>query len=107
MSLDITLTAVRPTCVYDGSLTVNLAAMAKSAGLYHVLWSPKEQGILKAADLVKPLSRGLETLKDDPERFRKFDPSNGWGSYDEFIGFVARLLAVCEQNPDAQVSVSS
>ena len=106
MSLDVYLTAVRPVTIYDANITHNLSAMASEAGIYRHLWRPEELGIVKAAQLIEPLRVGLARLKADPERFRKHDAKNGWGRYEDFVPFVERYLAACEENPDADVRVS-
>ena len=106
MSLDVYLTAVRPVTIYDANITHNLGAMASEAGIYRHLWRPEELGIVKAAQLIEPLRAGLALLTADPERFKKHNAPNGWGLYKDFVPFVERYLAACEENPDADVRVS-
>ncbi len=105
MSLDITLKAVRPTTVFEANITHNLVAMAREAGIYEACWRPEEIGITKAAQLIEPLRNGIAQMKADPERFKKHNPSNGWGSYERFLPWLEQYLAACEANPDATVSV--
>lgn len=106
MSLDVCLTAVRPTSVYEANITHNLGRMAEAAGIYKHLWRPEEIDISLAGDLIAPLERGLAALKADPERFRQFDAPNGWGKYEHFVPFVEKYLDACRENPDATVNVS-
>jgi hypothetical protein len=106
MSLDVTLTAVRPTTVYDSNITHNLGRMADEAGIYQHLWRPEEIGITTAAQLIEPLSAGLALLRSDPAHFRAFNAPNGWGLYEHFVAFVEQYLDACRENPDATVSVS-
>lgn len=106
MSLDVMLTAVRPTEVYWRNITHNLSRMADEAGIYEVLWRPEELGFRRAFELIEPLTAGLELLKSDPERFKPFNASNGWGDYDNLVDFVETYLEACKANPDAEVSVS-
>ena len=92
--------------VYHANITHNLNKMADEAGLYVFLWRPDELiGETRARDLIVPLREGLALLKSDPERFRQFDPSNGWGSYDGFVPWVEDYLKACEKYPNAKVSV--
>ena len=116
MSLDVTLTEEREACthcgkpaeiveLYSANITHNLNAMAEEAGIYKHLWRPEEIGITKAEELIQPLRAGLELMKADPERFKKHNPSNGWGSYDVFIPWLKRYLEACEENPTSTVSV--
>lgn len=91
--------------VYSNNITHNLNTMADEAGIYKHLWRPDEIGITKAEQLIEPLSIGLALLKSDPERFKKFNPKNGWGTYEGLVGFVESYLTACELYPTAEVSV--
>jgi hypothetical protein len=91
---------------YSRNITHNLNTMAGEAGIYEVMWRPDEIGITKAAQLIEPLKDGLAKLESDPERFKKLNPSNGWGSYDGLVSFVRDYLRACEETPDAEVYVS-
>lgn len=106
MSLDVWLTATRPTTVFDYNITHNLTQMADHAGIYRHLWRPDELGIAHAEQLIAPLTDGLALLESDPEHFRQFNPPNGWGNYDGLVRFVRAYLDACKQNPDAEVRVS-
>lgn len=135
MSLDVSLSMVRPTEVFEANITHNLNKMAAEAGIYQALWRPAEldparaarihaqeeagnyhgeggayeierAAIVFARDLIAPLRAGLEALKADPDKFRAFNPENGWGSYDVFVPWVERYLAACEEYPDAEVRAS-
>ena len=105
MSLDVHLTEWRETTVYQNNITHNLNKMAEEAGIYMHLWHPEEIGITKAFQLIEPLSEGLKLLLSDPERFKKFNPSNNWGSYEGLIKFVVGYLAACNENQNASIDV--
>jgi len=106
MSLDVYLTRVQRTNVYENNITHNLGEMAKEAGIYMHLWRPDELGITQACELIEPLRQGLHLMKSDPERFRAFDSPNGWGLYENFIPWIERYLEACYEYPDANVEVS-
>lgn len=106
MSLDVTLTAVRKTTVFDYNITHNLNRMADEAGIYKHLWRPDELGLTHAGQLIEPLSAGLDLLKSQPERFEALNPENGWGDYEGLVNFVEVYLVACRGNPDAEISVS-
>jgi hypothetical protein len=106
MSLDVYLTADRPTEVYGRNITHNLNKMAMEAGIYEALWRPEEIGIVRADQLIEPLTVGLDKLKADPEHYQKFNAPNGWGMYEHFVPFVEDYLEACKENPDAEVNVS-
>ena len=106
MSLDVFLQKMQLTSVYDATITHNLNQMADEAGIYKHLWRPEEIGITMAWQLIDPLRSGLELLRAEPERFKKHNASNGWGTYENLVGFVEKYLDACEKNPDATVNVS-
>jgi len=103
MGLDVYLTEVKPCEIFSANITHNLTAMASDAGIYLYLWRPDEIGITKAAQLIEPLTAGLELLRSDPERFKRYNPPNGWGSYEGLIDFVSEYLARCKENPNATI----
>jgi hypothetical protein len=79
--------------------------MAREAGIYEALWRPNEIGITKAQQLIEPLTKGLELLKYFPERFKKFNPDNGWGAYAGFVPWVEKYLNACKEYPEADVKI--
>lgn len=105
MSLDVYLTKTMPTEVYSANITHNLGAMAREAGIYMHLWRPDEIGVTKAAQLIEPLRVGVALMRADPQRFERHNAPNGWGLYKNFVPFVEKYLAACEENPDADVEV--
>jgi len=92
--------------LFNANITHNLNKMAEAAGIYKALWRPEEIGITKAGDLISFLEAGLKTMKDDPSKFIIHNPSNGWGSYKDFIPWIEHYLAACKEHPNATVSVS-
>jgi len=103
MSLDVYLTVTKPTEVFQWNITHNLGKMARQAGIYEALWRPEELNVEYARQLILPLTKGLEVLKNHPEHFRKFNPENGWGNYEGLLKFVEKYLEACIENPDAEV----
>lgn len=93
------------TKVYSSNITHNLCKMAEVAEIYTYLWRPDEAGIKVAKELIDPLREGLHRLKLDPEKYKKFNPVNGWGSYEGLVKFVQEYLDACYSYPDAEVSV--
>ena len=106
MGLFVSLSKVMLTEVFSASITHNLTVMADAAGIYKYLWRPEELGIFKAKDLIEPLSEGLDRLKSDPERFRRLNAENGWGTYDDFVPWLESYLKACKENPSAKILVS-
>ena len=106
MSLDVTLTECRPTTVFSSNITHNLGKMAQEAGIYEACWRPEEIGVARAWELIPLLQAGIAKMKERPSHFKQFDAKNGWGTYDQFLPWLKRYLAACEENPEATVSVS-
>lgn len=92
--------------IFDANVTHNLTAMAEAAGIFRHIWRPEDGGITKASELIETLESGLNCLKADPEKYRKMEPPNRWGTYDDFVAWVERYLAACKANPDALVETS-
>lgn len=89
--------------LYSSNITHNLGAMAEEAGIYMHLWRPEEIRITKASQLIEPLRTGLELVKSDPERFKKHDAANGWGTYEHFVPWLKEYLEACVKHPEATV----
>ena len=92
--------------VFTANITHNLTTMADAAGIYQHLWRPEEIGIEKASELIQPLSDGLVELLDNPEKYKQYNPSNGWGTYGGLVAFVKRYLEACATYPEATIWVS-
>jgi hypothetical protein len=92
--------------VYSDNITHNLGKMAAEAGIYTHLWKPDSINIIKAKDLINPLTDGLTLLKSDADKFKKLNPPNGWGNYEVFVEFVENYLKACINNPETTIEVS-
>jgi hypothetical protein len=89
------------------NITHNLNKMAGAVGLYEILWPPKGIDTVLASRMIPLLEKGIKELESDPEKYRAFDAPNGWGKYDDFLGFCRDLLSQCERYPDAVVERSA
>lgn len=92
--------------VYSANITHNLGKMADEAGVYYALWRPEEKGWKLAKDIIEPLEQGLKNLEDNPDRFKQFNPENGWGSYEGLVEFVKNYLTACKEYPEAEIYAS-
>lgn len=118
MSLDVDLMVTKPCSVYSSNITHNLGRMAQAVELgvewqgegeltlYDVLWRPDEHGFKYARDISDLLDIGWNILLSDPADFQRYNPENGWGSYDSLVNFVYKYRNACWDNPDAELSVS-
>lgn len=92
--------------LYSANITHNLSKMAAKASIYEHLWRPAEIGIERAGQLVKPLRDGLERLRAKPEKFKAFNPANGWGDYEGLVEWIVDYLLACEKYPNARIEIS-
>lgn len=92
--------------LFEANITHNLNRMADKAGIYEYLWHQKESKIVFACQLIPPLTIGIKKMKKEPEYFKQFDAVNKWGTYDQFIPWIERLIAACEANQMAIVKTS-
>lgn len=112
MSLDVDLMVTQPVSVFSSNITHNLNSMAAAIvlsnglTLYQVLWRPDEHGLKFARDISDLLDEGWNILLADPEKYKKYDPPNGWGSYEGLCNFVYKYRNACWDNPDAELRVS-
>ena len=112
MSLDVDLIVTQPTSVFSRNITHNLNTMAmvvelsNGKTLYDVMWRPDEHGFKYAQDIAELLDEGWNILLSDPTKFKMFNPSNGWGSYEGLCDFVYNYRNACWENPEAELSVS-
>lgn len=93
-------------CFFEANITHNLNKMADAAGIYKAVWRPEELGLTKAGEIVQLLREGIEKLEAEPERFKQFEPSNKWGTYDDFVPWLKDYLEACEKYPDATIRIS-
>ena len=92
--------------LYNCHITHNLNMMATEANLYIALWRPEELQVKTAADLLPILKSGLLMLKSDPNKFKKLNQKDGFGTYDQLVRFVGNYIKACEDHPGATISVS-
>ena len=93
-------------CVYTNNITHNLNKMAEEAGIYQHLWRPEELDIKFASQLIEPLEAGLSRLYSDPDHYKEFNPTNGWGDYSILIHFVESYRDACIETPSALIEIS-
>ena len=112
MSLDVDLMVIKPTSVFSHNITHNLGKMADAVvlgngkTLYQILWRPDEHGYYNAEDISDLLDEGFNILLSDPEKFKKFNPENGWGEYEGLVNFVYAYRNACWETPDAELRIS-
>jgi hypothetical protein len=109
MSLDIYLTIEvdtgnKPYVVrlFDENITHNLAPMWSEAGVYDALYNSKGK---KASEIIDVLHQGLIDMENYPDKYKKMNPDNGWGDYDQALIFLRFLCESCKDYPNSIVNV--
>ena len=111
MSLDFYLSLPPcPTCghaewLFEKNITHNLSKMATELGCKGV-WKPIENNIYKAGDLIKPLSKSIKEMKNNPDVYRQFEPSNGFGALEDLLAFFEEILEKAHLHPEATIYAS-
>ena len=100
MSLDIGLTAVVETEVVSMNITHNLSNMWDAAGIWEVLYESEGK---TAKEVLPVLKSGLQKMLEDPDKFRQFDSSNGWGVYEDAVPWLRDLIHEFEKYPDGVI----
>lgn len=114
MSLDFYLNtrSVCPHCgkpigdsieVWSSDITHNVLPMWRLAGCDKALYESEGK---QAAEILPDLERGLAAMREEPDRFHDLNPSNGWGTYEGAVEWLANLIDVCAAHPNAVVHVS-
>lgn len=89
---------------FEDNITHNLVAMADTAGIYETIWkSGRKDSNIQAKQLIAPLKEGLAKLLENPQKFKAFNPDNGWGNYEVLVEFAQDYLAACEEFPESIV----
>jgi len=92
--------------LYWCNITHNLTEMADEAGIYEVLWRPDESGYIQGKDIREKVIDGFCKLLNNPEHYKKFDSDNGWGTYDDFLGFCFEYIKALNEFPESYIFVS-
>lgn len=99
--------ARQPVQVFKKNITHNLTDMAVDAGIYKLLWHPERIDVSKAHQVIDPLRAAITSMVNDPSRFSKHNPENGWGSYDSFLRACHDILEACEKYPTATINTGT
>ena len=91
--------------VFDTNITHNLGRMAEAAGVYTTMWCPDEIEGDTAKKLIEPLASGYANLLADPDKFKEFNPENGWGNYEQLVECVKDYLVACLRYPNAIIKI--
>lgn len=95
-----------------GNITHNLTEMAEDClsfeeeyqhyNLYDLLWRDTQvpfTGVYLNI-YIAHLAYCLYVLKNDPDHFKKFNPENGWGTYEQLVNFVEDFIKALINMPE-------
>jgi hypothetical protein len=89
--------------IFEHNITHNLRDMARESGC-GILWDMDYD--TKAGALIAPLTEAIQNLQNHPEKFNVFSASNGWGTREQFIPWLQKLLVDCIAFPHATLNIS-
>ncbi len=101
MSLDFDLVHIGECVDYSHNITHNLTDMADALGVYRILWHPEEIPGLKARDMIAPLNAAIQELTTNPDKYRQYEASNGWGTINNFLPWLKEVRNACEEYPES------
>ena len=109
--------------LYSSNITHNLGKMADEAGIYEALWRPyqlkegydipkddykaeweyEDANPVRAYEISPIIEKGLEDMKKRPKHYEKFNSSNGWGMYHNFVPWIEQYLEALKKHPESFV----
>jgi len=109
--------------LYNDNITHNLGEMADKAGIYEALWRPhrlkegynipdnhydeeyefEKANPVKANEIIAIIEKGLKDMKARPKHYEKFNSSNGWGMYHNFVPWIEEYLKALKAFPESFV----
>lgn len=90
--------------VFSMNITHNLSTMADKAGFYEQLWYLS--GIRTCEDLLPYIEAGLAELKWKPNEYSQYSNKGGWGTYEQFVDWLQKLIDNLKIDPKADLFTS-
>ena len=103
MSLDISINAKRIVQIFEGNITYNLAPM-----YYKCI--DKEKGFEKlnnmsCKDALPIIDTAITDMINNEDEYRKLNPENGCGSYEDLLKQLKEIENCCKNNPDGVIEI--
>lgn len=103
MSWDFSMS--RSFTVKDGlNYTYNVSSMYYDEDVFGESGIAKLDG-MSGKEAISVITKALNGLHSDPNKFRAMNPENGWGSYKGALKVVCELLDWCIDEPNATIRV--
>lgn len=75
--------------------------------LYDSVWRPEElYREIYTNEMKNVLTKGICIMISKRKSLLRYEPKNGWGSYDSFLKFLIEYKEACEDNPGYIIEVS-
>ena len=94
---------------WTGNITHNLGKMAsnvmpdgKPYTLYSLLWGGKYKS---CRDLIGKLHECILYMLMNKEELKKYNPENGWGTYEQLLEFTKEFQMACIDNQDCKIEI--
>ena len=94
---------------WTGNITHNLCKMAsnvtpegKPYTLYSLLWGGKYKN---CRDLISKLHACILYMLMNKEELKKYNPENGWGTYEQLLEFTKEFQMACIDNQDCKIKI--
>ena len=85
----------------------NIFVSESKETLYDYVWKPEERGReINTTEMAKILTKGIYIMVSNRKKLLRYNPENGWGSYDSFLEFLIKYKETCEDNPGCEIEVS-
>jgi predicted nucleic acid-binding Zn-ribbon protein len=46
-----------------------------------------QETLRSVQDKIEPLEKGIKELESNPDKYKAYNPPDGWGSYEDFVRF--------------------
>lgn len=86
---------------FDANITSNVAKMWRAAGIDFLDYNEKP-----VWEMIHALREAVKDMEEWPSKYEAMNPENGWGSFPVCLEFMRNILAACEKNPMAKLSVN-
>lgn len=89
--------------LFWANITHNVSRMWTAAGVRDALYDSEGW---RAGDIIGTLTEGVAAMERDPPRFRALSAPNGWGTYEQALPWLRKVLAACVEHPDGVIHIS-
>jgi len=89
--------------VWCANITHNCSGMWSAAGCYEALYESEGK---RAFEIVEVVRSALRWMAAHPSECRAREAKNGWGTFEQALPWLRRLLRALEEYPDAVIRVS-